>query len=328
MNNVKVSVLVAVYNAERTLKRCLESLLDQTLNNIEVICVDDCSTDDSLNILNSYSSRDSRIKVFRLLENKGQAVARNMGLDKSCGDFICFLDSDDWLAVDALEKAVMTFEKHPFTDCVLFKVYFVENGKEREYPMSFFSVMSGYDAFIGSLTWKVHGWYMVRASLHKRFPYDDSCKSYSDDNTTRIHYYYSREVRCCQGTYYYYFNETSVTKKPSVRRFDYIKANESMKSQLIALKVSDDVIRVYETERWKILVDTYMFYFLNRKKLAQKDSFFGLSELKRVWSSIEIDKVDSSLKKKFGYIPLRFSWSLFRLQEETYFLLKKLLGII
>ena len=73
----KVTVLVAVYNAERFLPQCLDSLLAQTMSDFQVICIDDASTDRSLQVLNTYALRDLRIEVVRLLENRGQAHARN-----------------------------------------------------------------------------------------------------------------------------------------------------------------------------------------------------------------------------------------------------------
>ncbi|MDD7319227.1 MAG: glycosyltransferase [Prevotella sp.] len=324
----KVSVLVAVYNGETTLRRCLDSLLSQTHGDIEVLCVDDCSTDNSASLLDEYARRDNRIKVFRQPENRGQAVARNRGLAEATGDYVCFLDCDDRLSADALEKAVGVFESHRETDCVLLTVKTVEGEKEEDYPMSQFEVMTGYEAFVASLTWKIHGCYVTRTTLHKQFPYDDTCRSYSDDNTTRTHYYHSREVRCCEGVYYYYKNELSVTHKPSVRRFDYIRANESMKKQLVSFGVGEEVMRIYEKVRWLVLVDTYMFYFLNRKLLPAEDAKFGLNEMKRVWTTIETARIEPSLKRKFGYMPMRFSWKMFRLQEEIYFTLKKLTGRI
>lgn len=324
----KVSILVAVYNGEPTLKRCLDSLIAQTHVDIEVLCVDDCSTDASVSVLEDYSHRDDRIKVFRQSENKGQAVARNRGLAEASGEYVCFLDCDDRLSADALESAVSVFERHPSTDCVLLKVKMVDGTAEKDYPMTHFEVMTGYEAFLASLTWGIHGCYVTRAALHKQYPYDDTCRSYSDDNTTRIHYYHSREVRCCEGIYYYYKNELSVTHKPSVRRFDYLKANESMKRQLISFGVDEEVMKIYERVRWLVVVDTYMFYFLNRNKLSVEDATFGLNEIRRVWNTIETDKIEPSLKKKFGYMPLRFSWKMFRLQEEIYFTLKKLIGRI
>lgn len=90
--------------------------------------------------------------------------------------------------------------------------------------------------------------YGARA-LYDRYPYDDSCRAYSDDNTTRLHYYISREVRPCGGLYYYRQHEASVTHKAGLRHFDYLRANESMRRQLIDLAVGDDVLRRYENQR-------------------------------------------------------------------------------
>lgn len=95
----KISILVAVYNTAAYLPQCLDSLLSQTLKDIEVLCVDDASTDKSLEILHQYAEKDERVKVFALKENRGQAHARNVGLSHATGDYIGFVDSDDWLSV-------------------------------------------------------------------------------------------------------------------------------------------------------------------------------------------------------------------------------------
>ncbi len=177
----KVTVLMAVYNAERWLERSIGSLLSQTLTDWQLICIDDASTDGSLNLLRRFQQEDQRIELISLSENHGQAHARNCGLKQAQGDYICFLDADDWLSADALQQAVSVFETYDKTDCVLFHVVHVEQGLERDYPMPSFSVLTGEEAFDRSLEWQIHGVYMVRASLHQRFPYDETCRSYSDD---------------------------------------------------------------------------------------------------------------------------------------------------
>lgn len=93
-----VSVIVPVYNMERYLHQCLDSLLTQTLSNIEIICVDDCSTDSSLAILHEYENRDSRIKVVTSVENGKQGTAKNQGIRLSQAEYIGFVDSDDWVS--------------------------------------------------------------------------------------------------------------------------------------------------------------------------------------------------------------------------------------
>ncbi|MCM1010130.1 MAG: glycosyltransferase [Fusobacterium sp.] len=99
----KVSIVIPVYNVERYLRECLDSVINQTLKDIEIICVDDGSTDSSLAILNEYAARDNRITVLKQ-KNKGAGVARNLGLAHSCGDYLYFMDSDDYLELNALEK--------------------------------------------------------------------------------------------------------------------------------------------------------------------------------------------------------------------------------
>ena len=99
----KVSVVIPVYNTGALLDRTLASVTQQTLKDIEIICVDDCSTDDSLAILNLWARRDSRVRVIALPENGGVSRARNRGIDESRGEYIYFLDSDDWIDADYLE---------------------------------------------------------------------------------------------------------------------------------------------------------------------------------------------------------------------------------
>lgn len=93
--NPAVSVIVPVYNMGQYLRECLDSVLSQTLQNIEVLCVNDGSSDDSLSILLEYADRDVRVKVISQ-ENQGVAVARNCALQMACGEYIAFMDPDDW----------------------------------------------------------------------------------------------------------------------------------------------------------------------------------------------------------------------------------------
>ena len=103
---VKISVIIPVYNEEDYLNECLDSIVNQSLEDIEIICVDDGSTDNSLNILKSYES-DNRIKIIPK-ENSGLGASRNVALDIAQGEYIAFMDSDDYMNLNALEA----FETH------------------------------------------------------------------------------------------------------------------------------------------------------------------------------------------------------------------------
>lgn len=100
----KVSVIVPVYNVEQYLRECLDSLVNQTLKEIEIICVDDCSPDRCIDILNEYKNKDSRIKIIRNEKNKGLAETRNVGMKYASGEFIAFVDSDDFVSLNYFEE--------------------------------------------------------------------------------------------------------------------------------------------------------------------------------------------------------------------------------
>lgn len=106
---IKVSVIVPVYNVEEYIQECLDSLVKQTLDEIEIICVNDGSTDNSLKILNEYASKYPKIKVINR-ENHGVSAARNAGVKASIGKYIAFVDSDDWVDYDFFEKLFMSAE--------------------------------------------------------------------------------------------------------------------------------------------------------------------------------------------------------------------------
>lgn len=103
MNVPKISIIVPVFNSENLLMNCLDSIKNQTVHNIEIICVDDGSTDSSLEILKNYEKQDNRFKIFHQ-KNFGAGTARNNGIKYSTGEYILFVDSDDFIEKDACEK--------------------------------------------------------------------------------------------------------------------------------------------------------------------------------------------------------------------------------
>lgn len=110
MNNTLISIIVPVYNSERYLKDCLESIINQSYKNLEIILINDDSKDKSGEICDKIADRDSRIRVFHK-NNEGVSVARNYGLGKSNGEYIYFSDSDDILEKDLIYKLVEALEK-------------------------------------------------------------------------------------------------------------------------------------------------------------------------------------------------------------------------
>lgn len=112
-----VSVIIPVYNTEKYLKKCVDSVRNQTYQNLEIWLVDDGSTDSSGAICDEYARMDSRIYVSHK-ENAGQGVARNTALDRCTGEYISFVDSDDWIAENFVEKMVQEIEKSDADVCI------------------------------------------------------------------------------------------------------------------------------------------------------------------------------------------------------------------
>lgn len=117
---VKVSVIIPIYNVENFLNCCLDSIVNQSLTDIEVICIDDGSTDNSLAILQSYAKFDDRIKIIHQ-DNKGSGATRNLGIEHSTGDYVYFMDSDDYIDLNALEKLYNNAVSNN-SDFVIFKI--------------------------------------------------------------------------------------------------------------------------------------------------------------------------------------------------------------
>lgn len=108
---IKVSIIIPVYNVEKYLQKCLESLVNQTLKEIEIICINDGSTDKSEEILKIFAQKDDRIIVVNK-ENEGQSVARNVGIKLAKGEFLGFVDSDDWVDLDFFEKLYLSAKEN------------------------------------------------------------------------------------------------------------------------------------------------------------------------------------------------------------------------
>ena len=126
----EVSVVINMYNSEKYLRKCIDSVLAQTFTDFELILVNDGSKDHSLDICKEYAEKDKRIRIVDK-ENGGLADARNAGLDAAKGKYLEFIDADDWIEPDLLEKCVTKLHETD-ADIVIFDIYqyFVATGKK------------------------------------------------------------------------------------------------------------------------------------------------------------------------------------------------------
>ena len=131
--NPKISVIIPVYNVEKYLNQCLDSVINQNFSDMEIICVNDGSTDSSLDILESYAEKDNRINIINQ-KNCGLGCARNVGLANALGDYILFLDSDDFLSENCLNELYLNAINND-SDLIIFKYYKYDDVNEEYYQV-------------------------------------------------------------------------------------------------------------------------------------------------------------------------------------------------
>lgn len=321
----QISILVAVYNTAPYLPQCLDSLCGQTLRDIQIICIDDCSTDQSPQILADYAQRDARITLLRTPHNSGQAAARNLGLQIATGEFTTFVDSDDWLAPDALEQALETLAQNPANDCAVMRLikYYPDDGHEVEHPLHTGGkeALTGEEAFMLSLdNWAIHGVYVVRTTLHKRFPYDASSILYTDDHVTHLHYLNARRVVMCQGRYYYRQNPASTTRACSMRRFACLEADLNKRRAIEAEAAQGHIphhaaeaLRLCETQRWCNMIGSYLFLLDNKAHFTPAERREVLQRMARVLPTFSRSLIAWRIKLHPFYWPFH-SFGLLRAQ--------------
>lgn len=331
--NRGVAVLVAAYNAESTIRQCIDSLLQQTVDDIEVVCIDDCSTDGTREILQEYANKDHRVIVLSTEVNSGQAIARNTGLQTVKKPFVCMVDADDWLSADALETAMNVFDLYPQTDCVLFRLMKFFDGEkdvdkciiEHSLPQKLMDggCLTGKEAIRMSIDgWQLHGLYVTRTELYRQIPFDTTTRLYSDDNTTHLHFLHSREVRACQGKYFYR-QHPSMTSRFNIHHFDLIEANYSLKRKLVAEKVDEDVISCFEQRRWCNFVVMYRTYLKHKSNMAEELRLEVERRLQVMLKTFNGKELRPTTSRKPGYWLLQ-NTKAFDIQQKMYMIYKRL----
>lgn len=265
----RVSILMAVYNAHDFLEQAIESVLAQTMPHWELLCVDDCSTDDSPTLLRQYAARDARIRVTLLPQNRGAAAARNTALALSHGQWITMLDSDDWFAPDTLERALNC--EAPGTDAIMLDLIHHYPGrppKRHNRHLLSEDPVKGYDAFLWSLDWTLHGLMLVRRELHLRYPYDEHLRWYSDDNTSRLHLLHARRVDFSFGEYHYRHHAASNTTAVTPARFLLLEANRDMQQMLQDEGFPEKVRRLHRQTCWTGYVGHLRLYHIHAREFT------------------------------------------------------------
>lgn len=229
-----ISVIVPVYNVEKYISRCLHSIYEQTYKNLEIILIDDGSTDSSLSILDKYAKKDSRVKVVHQM-NRGLSAARNTGIQQSHGAYLTFIDSDDYVTHDYVEYMYKLLEQNNFKSslalCSLTQVF--PNGKSKNMGNNEEKIISGkkciemmcYHDLVDTCAY---------AKLGKRELYDDHFfpvgKLFEDIGSTYKLLEQCKTVACgFKAKYFYCIKEDSiVTSKFKPSKLDLLEMTDQM----------------------------------------------------------------------------------------------------
>lgn len=241
----KVSVVIPVYGVEKYIERCARSLFEQTLDNIEYLFIDDCTPDDSVNILRSvlhdYPRRLEQVIIHRMNENSGQAAVRQWGIKHAMGEYIIHCDGDDWIDVNAY-KEMYGLAIEDDADIVV-SDFFYSDGEINQYALGCHSVdkISFFESIMSQKApcslWNK----MVKRSLFsKNFLWPKGDMGEDLLICLQLVYYAKRVRHLSQGFYYYYNNPSSIT---SATRKDAIlhRFQESIKN-------SDGLIDFFKRE--------------------------------------------------------------------------------
>ena len=314
---MKVTIIIPVYNIEKYLPRCIKSVEDQTYKNIEIILIDDGSTDNSGELCDEYVKKDSRIRVLHR-ENKGVSSARNTGMEMATGDAILFLDSDDYMAVDCISKMVSLMKKYNADISILQMKYIPEYmNEELQCNKEIVKVMDSKEAIEESLYQKKYTCcapsklYSKKVIQNVQFPVGRIAEDLATchlffDNANKIVYsnYYGYYYRQHRTSAMHVFNQRRLDalevangvevfckeKYPSIIRAAYCRTFNVATHLLLDLPKDGEIRDMYYEKIWSEIKRTRKKVFFdlkarNREKAAVILSFGGEKLMKRIWNS-------------------------------------------
>ena len=283
----KVSVIVPAYNTEKYIEKCLISLIKQTMKEIEIIIINDGSTDNTLEIINKFASLDKRIKLITQ-SNQKQGAARNKGMKIAKGEYIGFVDSDDWIDLDYFEKLYATAKKYN-SDIALATNVRIGNGKTKK------RLNIEKEEFVKTLQEKIDISHQAKNPCPTNKIYRREMLQinqitwpegvYCEDKLFTIHaiYYANGLVTVPNAYYYYYRNPNSTVNSKSKRH---------------SIKILAD-----KNKARKTVVD-----FLREKNADIKDSGFFYRSNKIIIKNKALLTIKCFLKKEiyylFGFLPI------------------------
>lgn len=297
-----VSVIVAAYNEEQRLPRCLDSLLGQTYSEMEIIIINDASTDGTQRVIDEYSARDSRIVPLLMPKNSGAPAARNEGMKLSRGEYLTMVDADDKVDADTMELCVKELQSDPELDLVTFDMMIVDakTGSISSYNTNPLvpEVMNGEEACYWSINFDFAPNGMSRSPLEQNFPAEAEYGQHSDETVTHLMLHAARKVKRGKGRYYYYMYDSSVTHSISIKRFDILESRTLLRKRLRERGVDERMIRRLDQKRWRELLHCCYLFWRYRRQFNDSEQQDIIRRMTETYDSIKFSDLPLSMTLK------------------------------
>ncbi|MFR2535249.1 MAG: glycosyltransferase family 2 protein [Clostridia bacterium] len=321
----KVSIIIPIYNGEKFIRQCIQSIRKQTYKNIEIICIDDGSTDDTKKVLQELSKIDNRIMIIAK-ENEGVSIARNAGIQKATGDYITFIDIDDWIEIDWIEKLVEKIEEE---ECEVIRGNFVKENEQREL-VQYGNLQDLKNVYINNLEeiekiqeyiiigkLPAYTWLLLikrqviqgKIKFQENIPFMEDTIFYIEllNHTNNIYIYDLRG-------YHYFYNSNSATKNPELyrRNIENVKKVNIILQQMVKPELYSRMNMRHMKSIKEYLFKLYKYHKIKRKEIKQilEDKMIRnmLKNIQR--EDLDSEKIISMMKKK-QYIRIE-NWFSFR----------------
>ena len=272
MKNPLVSIIVPIYNTEEYLQDCIESLIHQSYNTLEIILINDCSPDRCAVICDEYAQKDSRIKVIHHKENGGLSIARNTGIDASTGEYLFFVDSDDWLALDTIKILLEKMSAYNADCCAGACVTVQENAdgshsyqKRERLPERCVTSREAMERLLIHESSACNRLYCRQAFTKLRFP--EGRINEDEPVVLQLYAQMERIVFLDEDTYFYRKRPNSITTSAfSLRQFDcVINSRENLK---FVKSSAPDLIPAAEFK----YIKTMLWCYVNLRKLKTTEA--------------------------------------------------------
>lgn len=315
-SNIKFSIIIPCYNVEKYIKSCLDSVITQTFQDIDVICVNDGSTDNTFNILNEYAQKDNRIKIINK-ENGGLSSARNEGMKYATGDYIYFLDSDDFIEKDLFENAYNAFQNNDIDYYCFGSEAFAENNISQdilsinEYLKIKFNGIQKKQFDIG-LNQNIHVWNKIfkKDILHKyKIDFIDNLL-YEDIFFTWAYFFLTQNIYFEPKIFHHYrlHNESIMERTTKKKSYKFAVSHLLNWFELFQFMQQDKHLFIKNYKNLLFLLDNY------RKRAIE---MVEKSDIQLVNHQADLYKKElkKTLKKNYGFLKfIIFNQNLFWIQ--------------